>query len=181
MSNPIAAWHQEHAYFQRLLALLQEQVDVFAEGGSPNYDLMLDVISYLTDYADHVHHPREDEAFLRIARNCPDLVPVIARLQQEHRVIRIAGERLRVLLQEAADDAIVPRSEIEVAAATYLVYYGNHIALEEEDILPRAADVLKPADWQAAMQAVPREPDPLFGEKPQDRYRDLRRRIALEA
>ena len=181
MSNPIAAWHQEHAYFQRLLALLQEQVDVFAEGGSPNYDLMLDVISYLTDYADHVHHPREDEAFLRIARNCPDLVPVIARLQQEHRVIRIAGERLRVLLQEAADDAIVPRSEIEVAAATYLVYYGNHIAKEDEDILGRAANTLRPEDWADVRKAVPEGADPLRDADTGERFRELRRQIALEA
>ena len=31
--------------------------------------------------------------------------------------------------------AVVPRAELEAAAASYLVYYGNHIAKEEEDVL----------------------------------------------
>jgi hemerythrin-like domain-containing protein len=49
----------------------------------------------------------------------------------------------------------VPRSELEVALATYLVYYGNHIAKEEEDVLSRAAQHLTAEDWQAVRAAVP--------------------------
>ena len=76
---------------------------------------------------------------------------------------------------------MVQRAEIEVAAATYLVYYGNHIAKEEEDVLPRAAQVLTQEDWEAVALAAPPGRDPLFGADPVDRYRELRRRIALEA
>jgi hemerythrin-like domain-containing protein len=76
---------------------------------------------------------------------------------------------------------MVSRAEIEVAAATYLVYYGNHIAAEEEDILPLAAKTLTEADWAAARDAAPAGKDPLLGREPQARFRDLRRRIAVEA
>ena len=77
-----------------------------------------------------------------------------ARLQQEHRVIAQAGEKLRELLSAALDGAIIPRAEIEVAAAMYLVYYGNHIAHEEEDILGRAERALTAEDWQAVKDAA---------------------------
>jgi hemerythrin-like domain-containing protein len=181
MADPITAWHEEHEYFKQLLHLLQQEVDVFCTGECPNYQLMLDIIAYLRDYSDQYHHPREDEAFRRLAQRCPDRQLPLARLQQEHRVIATAGESLRGLLEEAAADAMVSRVEIEVAAATYLVYYGNHIAKEEEDILPRAACHLTDADWQAIKAAAPAGHDPLFGNAPEQRFHALRRRISLEA
>ena len=179
--NPISAWHSEHVYFNKLLGLLRKELDVFHQGERPNYALMLDVISYLRDYTDQYHHRREDVAFVRLAKRAPDLALTLARLSQEHRVIARAGETLHAHLAAALDDAFVTRAEVETAAATYLVYYGNHIAKEEEDVLGPAAKLLTAEDWEAVRAAVPDGRDPLFGDKPEERYRELRRRIALEA
>jgi len=179
--DPIIAWHTEHEYFHQLLALLQREVDVFHEGGQPNYELVLDIVSYLHEYADRFHHPREDVAFARLAQRCPDLRQPLARLVQEHRIIAQSGEKLRKLIQSVINGAIIPRVEVEVAAATYLVYYGNHIAKEEEDVLTRAAMTLTAEDWEAVRNAVQPGPDPLFGGGSGDRYRALRRQIAQEA
>ena len=166
MTTPIVAWHQEHVRFNQLLALMQRELDRFHGGEDPNYQLMLDVIRYLRDFGDRFHHPREDEAFRRLIVHCPDRELPIARLLQEHRVIAHAGEKLRDLLEQAANDAIVQRGEIEVAAATYLVYYGNHIAKEEEDILPRAARHLTADDWQAVKAAAPAARPPEWAMSP---------------
>jgi len=40
---------------------------------------------------------------------------------------------------------------------------------------------LTPRVWQAVVAAIPHGPDPLFGEAPDRRYRELRRQIALES
>ena len=180
MVDPIDAWHAEHVYFTQLLDLLHKQLDAFHTGKRPNYELMLDIISYLKGYADQFHHPREDIAFARLAKHRPDLELVLARLGQEHRVIAHAGDVLLELLNEVLVGTIVPRTDVEAAAATYLVYYGNHIAKEEEDIVLRAADVLTPEDWEAVKSAVPAGRDPLF-DRPEERYQELRRQIAREA
>ena len=177
----VGAWHTEHLYFNQLLAMLQKQVDLFHRGEQPNYELMEDIITYLRDYSDRFHHPREDVAFARLAKHCPDLQLVLARLAQEHRVIANAGERLLGQLRAVVGGAVLPRGELEVSAATYLVYYGNHIAKEEEDVLTRAAKTLTAEDWDAVRSAVPPGRDPLFGGDPEERYRELRRQIALEA
>jgi hemerythrin-like domain-containing protein len=181
MQDPIAAWRTEHAYFSRLLDLLQQQLDAFHSGEQPNYELMLDIVSYLRDYTDQFHHPREDAAFARLAKRCPDLELVLARLGQEHRVIAQAGETLRRYLHAILAGSIVPRAEVEAAAATYLVYYGGHIAKEEDAVLARAARELTREDWVAVASAAPAGHDPLFGSDVQDRYRELRRKIALES
>lgn len=181
MGDPVKAWHEEHMYFNRLLRLLQHEVEVFATAEVPNYPLMLDIITYLRDYADQFHHPREDEVFRRLAQRLPEQKAIVARLQQEHRVIANAGTTLMRLLEEVESDAVLSRAEIEVAAATYLVYYGNHIANEEEEILQLAGRTLDEEDWKAAKAAAPAGPDPLLGAHPEERFRDLRRRIAVEA
>ncbi|WP_395685529.1 hemerythrin domain-containing protein [Caenimonas koreensis] len=181
MFDPVKAWHEEHMYFGRLLALLQHEMDVFATGDTPNYALMLDIIEYLRDYADQYHHPREDAVFAKVLVKYPDRRLPLARLQQEHRVIAHAGISLQRMLEELQSDAVLSRSEVEVAAATYLVYYGNHIMREEEDILPLAAKALTAEDWSAAAAAAPGGEDPVFGKNPKARFHELRRRIALEA
>ena len=179
--NPVDLWHTEHMYFARLLNLLQREVEVFETGQRPNYELMLDVVTYLRSYSDRYHHPREDVAFALLAKHCPEMEAALARLRQEHRVIASAGERLLGGLTAIMDDAVVPRTEIEAAAATYLVYYRQHISAEEHDVLTRAEDELTPEDWDMVNAAVQPEPDPLFGTNPEEHYRELRRHIALES
>lgn len=180
MKGALAHWHTEHMYFGRLLERLQKELDVFATGeGRPNYELMLDIVTYLREFSDQVHHPREDVAFERLARQRPEMQLRLARLQQEHRVIAHAGEELRQHLSAILDGGVVPRAALEAAAATYLLYYANHIAREEEQVLGCAADALDDADWAAVRDAVRLTKDPLFGPEPQERFRQLRRSLAL--
>jgi hemerythrin-like domain-containing protein len=115
---------------------------------------MSQVVSSLREHGDEVHHPREDVAFQRLALRCPEIELELARLGQEHRVIAQAGQRLLEQVEAILGGAMVPRAELESALATYLVYYGNHIAKEEEDVLGRASQFLTPDDWQAVRDIV---------------------------
>ena len=65
MTDPILVWRSDHEYFRRLLATLQKEVDRFHAGERPNYELMLEVIAYLREFCDRVHHPAEDWAAVR--------------------------------------------------------------------------------------------------------------------
>jgi hemerythrin-like domain-containing protein len=181
VADPIAAWHTEHEYFARLLRLLRKEVDAFRARAEPNYELMVDILRYLREYSDCVHHPREDIAFARLARHCPELEVVLAGLMQEHRVIAAAGEDLLARIEAVVAGDVSPRERLEAAAATFLVYYESHLAKEEREVLGRARAHLTPADWDAVRTGVPGIADPLFGPSPQDRFRNLRRQIAHES
>ena len=181
MTDLTAVWHAEHANFARLLDLLEKQVAAYHAGEQPNYDLMLDIVYYLRHYPDKVHHPQEEVAFARLLERDPKMKSQIDRLRQEHRVIANAGQTLMKHLDAVVADALEPRSIVEAAAATYLAYYRLHLAAEEKEVIPRAAELLTPQDWAAVAAAVPVGPDPLFGENIEGRFRDLRRQIALEA
>lgn len=181
MTDLAAIWHAEHANFARLLDLLEKQVAAFHVGEQPNYDLMLDVVYYLRHYPDQIHHPQEEVAFARLLERDPKMKSQLDRLMQEHRVIATAGETLLGHLDQVVAGALEPRSIVEAAAATYLAYYRQHLAAEEKEVIPRAAELLTPQDWATVAAAVPGGPDPLFGEDIEARFRKLRRQIALEA
>jgi hemerythrin-like domain-containing protein len=181
MIDPVKAWHDDHAHFSRLLKILDEQVATFYEGLHPNYDLMRNIVYYLRHFSDQFHHPREDVAFARLVERDPSMRLPVTRLLQEHRVIATAGETLLRLLDDIEAEVVEERSRLEAAAAAYLVYYRHHLATEETEIVPRAAQVLTKEDWAAVAAAVPAGADPVFGEETEARYRELRRHIALEA
>lgn len=177
MADPIAVWHAEHMRFARLLDFLEQQVAVFHDGVDPDYELMRDVVYYLHHYADRYHHPREDVAFDCLAQRDPGLRQTINRLVQEHRVMAAVGETLLNHLEDILRDTVIERATVEAAAATYLVYYRHHLGVEEREILPLAAQLLRPEDWAIVASAVAAVPDPLFGEAVGERYRDLRQRV----
>lgn len=181
MKEPVALWHAEHDDFRRLLALLQREVAAFQSGGHPNYELMHEIVEYLVHFPDRLHHPREDAAFRALLKHDPELGKAIAKLEQEHRVLAHAGQRLLGLIEEIQSDAVVARTEVESAAATYLVYYSLHLGREEEDILPAAERLLTPAEWSRIAATVPHDHDPLFGDHAGERFRELRRQISREA
>ena len=180
MAEPIAAWHADHVNFARLLDLLEKQLAAFHAGEQPDYALMLDVVFYLRHYPDRSHHPREDVAFARLVERDPGMQLQLARRLQEHRVIAAAGEELLNILHDVVEGALIERHTVEAAAATYLVYYRHHLAAEEQEVIPRAAQLLTPSDW-AAVAAAPASADPLFGKDFEARYRELRRQITAEA
>ena len=174
MADLIALWQAEHARFSRVLLALEEQLAEFHDDGSPLFGLMLDIVSYLREYADRVHHPREDVAFARLVLRDPSLRLPINRLLQEHRAIVVAGDELVTCLNEVIVGGILERATVESAAALYLTYYRHHLATEEREILPRASSLLTAQDWHMVANAVAPGEDPLFGPVPDERYRELR-------
>ncbi len=181
MNDSVSHWHAEHANFSRLLDILERQVDAFHEAGQPNYDLMVDIVSYLRHFPDLHHHPREDAAFVLLAEHEPRMKIPLQRLRQEHRVIAAVGDDLLRTLGEVTSDGVIARAAVEAIAAMYLVYYRHHIASEEKEVLPRAAKLLTADDWRAVAASAPGGRDPLFGDDSEAGYRELRRHIALEA
>lgn len=180
MNTAVRYWHEEHMRFARLLDFLDGEMTAFHDGGHPNYELMQDVIHYLQHYADRYHHPREDVAFARLIERAPALAPVVQQLMQEHRVIKTSGEALYKLLDAILQDSVITRDTVEAVAATYLLYYRQHIANEESEVLPAAARSLTADDWTAVGKAVEPGADPLFGTDVGARYRNLHAQIEAE-
>lgn len=146
MSQHVKEWQREHANFVRLLELLEAQFELFQGGERPDYDLMLDVMHYMTRYADRFHHAKEDLAFQRLARRQPTVTAVAAALNRQHAEMAAAGVRLVADLRAVMHGAMLPRQAVESQARAYVARLRRHIEGEERELYPLLAR-LRQEDW----------------------------------
>ncbi|HEX8012373.1 MAG TPA: hemerythrin domain-containing protein [Casimicrobiaceae bacterium] len=181
MPDAVSVWNQEHANFATLLDLLQRQLDLFHEGESPDYDLMSDIMFYMTHYTDVVHHPREDLAFARLTEREPGVQPIVDELTAQHARLKDVGNALIRALDDIVNGSMTSRDRVEVLAREYIETFRSHMQREETALLPLAVGLLRARDWSAIDAAVRHIEDPLFGKSGEDRYAALREQIAREA
>ena len=160
MKDPVARWRDEHVRFERLLDLLENQLNCFHQGVRPDYGRMLDVMRYMRQYADAVHHPREDLAFAKLAQRAPSHLPAVHALLDEHEIITSRGEALVLLLEEVLDGAFVERKQVEEPGREYIRRLRDHIRREER-LFPAVTRWLRLVDWEAIDVQVPERPDPI--------------------
>ena len=178
MSDSIALWHAEHVNFATLLNRLEAELERFHRGESPDYELMLDIMFYMTHYPDVLHHPKEDLAFARIKERQAEARAIVDELAGQHAHLKETGEILLQALDEIVNGSITTRDHVEEPGRAYLSEFRRHMIIEETAILPVAAKLLSDDDWAEINAAIQHIDDPLFGKKAEERYAALRRKIA---
>jgi len=181
MHKTLALWRAEHVNFTRLLDLLGDQLEVFHAGGMPRYELMLDIMYYMTHYSDVLHHPMEDLAFAKIKARNREIAPQVDALIEQHVSLRELGEKLTRDLDGIVNGSIITRERVEASASEYVTHLRNHMRMEETEILPLAAKLLQDKDWSEIDGAIRHIEDPLFGSSAEARYAALREQIARQA
>lgn len=177
MSDYISRWRQDHRNFGKLLDFLERQLDLFHAGDRPNYELMRDVLRYMTQYSDLFHHRREDLIFDRLKQRNAAARQIIDALTHDHVVLRHTGEQLLSYFDGIVNgDVIVARETVEAGGRAYIDTLREHIALEETKVFEAAA-ALPDRDWHAIASAMPDRDDPLFGKTVQAHYDALCRQI----
>ena len=181
MHKTLTQWHADHVNFAKLLNLVEVELARFHDGGSPQYDLMLDIMYYMTHYPDVVHHPKEDLVFARIKERDETAAARIDELTHQHGRLKRLGERLLHDLDDIVNGTITSRERVEADARDYVASFRAHMRTEEQDVLPLAARLLHDRDWAAIGAAVRHIEDPLFGSSAEQRYAALSRQIARQA
>ena len=181
MKDPVAAWHEEHANFARLLNILEAQLNLFHRSQAPDYPLMLDIMCYMTHYPDLLHHPREDRAFEIVKKRIPSLGGLIDELMSEHAIALRNSAQLASDLDSVVSGAIFPRESVETPGREYIAHFRHHMAREEADLFPAVAKTLTIDDWAAIDADFEQSVDPLFRLNATRQYEALRREILREA
>ena len=69
----LAELRRDHANVSLLLEILEEQSQRLLAMERPDYDVMDDIMHYMTSFADAVHHPKEDVLYRRLRKLRPEL------------------------------------------------------------------------------------------------------------
>ncbi len=146
MSDIIDKIHADHRRYSSLLTRLEEQIDVFARGERPDFDLIRDIVDFLRVWPARCHHPREEALLNLLERKAPEILEETGDLRREH-------ERLAVQLANVADGLTSILMEVEIARDTFVAMARNfiarqkdHLAVEEAVMLPLARKRLPKAE-----------------------------------
>jgi len=181
MHDTLMLWHADHVNFGRLLNLLEDELGQVHDAAAPDYELMHDILFYMTHYSDLLHHPKEELMFARVKSRDASRRPTIDSLTLQHARLKEIGEGMVGVLDAVVNGSITPRERVEAATRTYIAELREHMRTEESEILPSAGRLLTDADWAEIDAAIAHVDDPLFGGHVHERYAGLRDAINRQA
>ena len=174
MQNVLKALHTEHAHICRVLDFLDTQIGLLEKGENPEWDLMRDVMHYMTNFPDIYHHPKEDLVFKRLRARQAGAIPEIDDILHEHGELAEMGRKFRAAIQEVEGGSVMSVDEFCKMARSYVDVQRRHVELEERVLFPLAKKFLKPEDWSEVDEAIESQPDPMFGLMVKDEYKLIR-------
>ncbi len=168
---------EDHRNMAIMLDLLSRQVDHVREGERPDYELIHDIMRYMTTYSDAVHHPKEDVLYASMRAEKPEAAEGLERVEPEHIEIAELGEALRNDVEAVASGAPVTREKLIEDAQNYIGMLRRHMAWEEEDLFRRARDLVQGEREMFVDISNFDTLDPVFGPERQHSYENLLQNI----
>ncbi len=171
---------EDHRRLAHLLVMLEHMLDRFHDGAEPDYELMCELLEYMIDYADQVHHPSEDLIFERLLSTPGQGHAVLRRLMIQHQTLAQLNRRFKESLEGIVHEEVLRRDEVEQQGRELVHTLREHMRLEDEEAFPIAAEVLTGADWAELQAQAPTVEDPVFGQADPERFRALYGQLQAE-
>jgi hemerythrin-like domain-containing protein len=170
----MACLAQEHRHMSALATLLEQRAQSPKTLTHGDYCLLRDVVGYLHDFPDGVHHPTEDALLERLAHRRPDLADGLAKIRIDHTRLSDETAGLLALLENGAGNATVDHEqEVRSRVVAFADHQRRHMAREQRSLFQVALTDLRPTDWKALSRRSDLHKDPLFGERVRKRHRRL--------
>jgi len=177
MTDLLDRLNREHKALTHVLDLFDDLLDQFHEGGTPDYELMCEMLEYMDTYSDQVHHPSEEDIFDRLRARTNESFPVLDLLTKQHQVIGQMNRRFRQSLDGIVHEEVLRRDEVETQGRELVKTLREHLELEETDAFPLARERLSASDWDELLADTPGDQDPLLSGAQQERFRSLFRHL----
>jgi hemerythrin-like domain-containing protein len=152
---------QDHQRTSTLLGLLQQTL---ATKGDVDWLLTRDIIAYLQDYPDKVHHPLEDHLFdLVLDKGLPPAECELVRKNlRQHAQIMTATDQLAQEVEQILADIAVPIDHLKARIEHYISLQTAHMNGERDHLFPLAYVKLSESDWHSIQLLLDEgQPDPL--------------------
>lgn len=170
------------------LAAMLKSMHLLVQMGPGNdparfFETLRAMLFYIDQYPERLHHPKETGLlFPKVVAKAPSVQATVDRLDREHGKGEAAVRDLQHLLQGWEFLGESHRADFVAAFDRYVVFYRDHMRLEESEILPAAEQHLSEAEWDELDLAFAQNQDPLTGKHPApELYAALFKRIVDHA
>jgi len=173
MSKFIDLLIKDHVNTCKLLALLKEQMDSFDFGGSTDFSLMQNIVDYMAEYTDTIHHAKEDLVYAALLEINSDYQDLIDDIQKEHKTLGALTKEFTLTLEEIVLESVMPRDTVSKLGHDFITQNSEHIEKEENTIFPIINETLTNQDWEKIEVSLVDKNDPLFGASVNEKYKVL--------
>ena len=174
MRNVIKELRTEHANMERLLKILDKQIEIFEAAGQPDYTITQDIILYFLDFPDQCHHPKEDLLAQKLLGLSPNRAERLRGLAELHEELGALTRKVAGVVRRVLDEAELPRAQVIRVVKEFVSSQRHHMEMEEEHFLPLADEVLSGADLEELESEIFQREDPLFGPETEKHFEMLR-------
>lgn len=178
VAKEIFKLRKEHINFKKLLNLLDDQLDLLHKGEEPDYQLMTDIMYYMTEYSDTAHHPKEEAIFsVLLERDSSPIVrEQVAEITSQHHTIGESGACFHETLESIinGETEIMRLQDLEEPGRVYVATLRAHMDKEDRNLFVRAEQLLSEDDWREVdTKTQHHKSDPLFGTHIEERFSSL--------
>lgn len=154
---------RDHRRISRVLRLLDKQIELMDSVGI-DYVVLGDIVEYLSDYPEAIHHRFEDELFDRLVNSGlkPSEWALVSRNMAEHAEISVRTQKLADDVGLVLRDVALPSALIKQDLLDYSELQHGHMNREEQQLFPMALRLFSDDDWRDLETKASEMSDPMF-------------------
>lgn len=156
-----------------VLDLLEQTSLAASSGEDPDFELIGEIMRYMTIYPDAVHHPKEDVVYDELQKTRPDLTDGLDDVPADHREIAALGSRLRDDVEAIIAGAAVRRKTFVQDSNDYVRRLRQHMRWEEEDLFNRIDKMIGDDRHPIDVEEYQHIKDPVFELEIESAFRRL--------
>jgi hemerythrin-like domain-containing protein len=153
---------EDHRNMSVVLDMLDGIVKQVASGEDPDFELVDEIMRYMTVYPDAVHHPKEDIMYERLRTARPDLAEGLDSVPDDHNEIAALGSALRDDVEAINAGAAVRRKKFIEDTSGYVNRLREHMGWEERDLFKRIDTMLFAESQEIDVSEFEHIKDPVF-------------------
>ena len=158
MSAILRRLHHDLSNCQRLLAILDRQIEVMNSEKTPGWDILHGVFQYFLTYPDTAHHPIENLILKRLVSRDPAAGELFMGPEHEHRELSDTLRHIAAVTQRLVP---VVRATYLDLLSTFVAQQRDHVQREEAGFLPTAKRLPNARHWEQLESIAPKITDPL--------------------
>lgn len=156
-----------------LIDMLDAEAERLKALADPNYELLRDIMLYMTGYPDVVHHRKEDWVYAQMVVARPAMQRDLTRIERDHTEIAKLGTKLLNDIEAIESGTVMRRFDIVEDARAYVNRLRDHMRWEDEKLLPMIDNLSGELDLSVAASNIAKMPDPVFGPQVDSGFRNL--------
>ncbi|MGA7390763.1 MAG: hemerythrin domain-containing protein [Pseudolabrys sp.] len=177
MSRIIETLLEEHRNIEKLLHVLEQELEIFDRGESPDFEILQAIIDYFQDYPESYHHPKEDIVFEKLKLRDPAVARQIGDAEAEHQVETNRLRQFARVVEHVLAGRELLRQTFHRVVRDFIEHQRQHMAKEERLLFPSAVKALRAEDWAEINTRLNDRKDPLFDNSTEKKFHALQQTI----